>query len=180
MPTYAKSTASQRAEVKRPATEGVSLREIAVLVFGDARYKGRVERILKRPAATTRMPPAADDLEGIDLSWLSTSEQIRLLFERRLAWLLDSQETVSMSELRNLLEVQQILTALEQRERIHRQHRRRRQRRPCPAPKPNRAETQPGPAHSPADPQRTAGLEELARQFGIEPCDLPWRRPHRR
>ena len=111
----AKATAAQRAEVERLAAEGVSVRQIAAQVFGDARFRGRVERILHRPAAepvAVRLPlePA---LEGIDPLELGTDALIRLLFERRLAWLAASGKAPSFSELRALLEVQRRLAAAE-------------------------------------------------------------------
>ena len=42
-----KASPQQRAEVIRLAAEGMSVREIASTVFGDPRFRGRVERILK-------------------------------------------------------------------------------------------------------------------------------------
>jgi hypothetical protein len=49
---------------------------------------------------------------------------IRFLFERRLAWLLESGQVPSMSELRNLLDVQRRLEAAEavERARPRREH----------------------------------------------------------
>src|ERR671927_1916724 len=82
----AKATAAQRAEVERLAAEGVSVRRIAVQVFGDARFRGRVERILHRPASepVAVALPMEPELEGIDPLELGTNALIRLLFERRL------------------------------------------------------------------------------------------------
>jgi hypothetical protein len=37
----------------------MSIRRIATLVFGDARYRGRVERILRRPETAQRRPEHA-------------------------------------------------------------------------------------------------------------------------
>ena len=111
----AKVTAAQRAEVERLAAEGVSVRRIAAQVFGDARFRGRVERILHRPssqavAATVPLEPA---LAGIDPAALGTTELIRLLLERRLAWLAANGKVPSFRELRSLLEVQRRLEAAE-------------------------------------------------------------------
>jgi len=92
------------------------VRRIAAAVFGDARFRGRVERILRRPPEVTPLtdPSLADPaLEGIDLGELEWTALIRLLFERRLAWLAASGEAPSMNELRNLLEVQRRLEAAE-------------------------------------------------------------------
>jgi hypothetical protein len=44
------STWAQRAEVRALASRGVPVRAIAALVFGEARLKGRVERILTTPS----------------------------------------------------------------------------------------------------------------------------------
>jgi hypothetical protein len=41
-----KSTPAQRAEVVRMREAGWSIRKIAAEVFGDPRFRGRVERIL--------------------------------------------------------------------------------------------------------------------------------------
>ena|SRR5947209_5912682 len=111
----AQATAAQRAEVERLAAEGVSVRRIAAQVFGDARFRGRVERILRRPAAEPVDVAGAIDpaLEGVDLTELGTTALIRLLFERRLAWLAASGKAPSFSELRCLLEVQRRLETAE-------------------------------------------------------------------
>ena len=80
----------------------MSVRRIAAAVFGDARFRGRVERILRRPPEVTPLtdPSLADPaLEGIDLGELEWTALIRLLFERRLAWLAASGEAPSMNEL---------------------------------------------------------------------------------
>jgi hypothetical protein len=54
------ATPAQVAQVRSLAAEGVSERKIAEIVFGDARYRGRVERLM-RPRSS---PPAHDLLEG--------------------------------------------------------------------------------------------------------------------
>jgi hypothetical protein len=71
----AKATAAQRADVERLAAEGVSVRQIAAQVFGDARFRGRVERILHRPAAEPATVALALEpaLEGIDPLELGTN-----------------------------------------------------------------------------------------------------------
>jgi hypothetical protein len=116
----AKATAAQRAEVERLAAEGVSVRQIAVRVFGDARFRGRVERILHRPAGepVAVSLPLEPELEGIDPLELGTNALIRLLFERRLAWLAATGKAPSFSELRSMLEVQRRLDAAEALERL--------------------------------------------------------------
>jgi hypothetical protein len=67
-------TPAEREEVWRLDEEGGSIRGIAGEVFGDRRYRGRVERILRR----SRRDPAADmdaedyalmrDFEALDLT----------------------------------------------------------------------------------------------------------------
>jgi hypothetical protein len=111
----AKATAAQRAEVERLAAEGASVRQIAAQVFGDARFRGRVERILHRPASepVAVSLPLEPELEGIDPLELGTNALIRLLFERRLAWLAATGKAPSFSELRSMLEVQRRLDAAE-------------------------------------------------------------------
>ena len=42
------SSEAEREGVRQLAADGLSIRRIAAVVFGDARYRGRVERILRR------------------------------------------------------------------------------------------------------------------------------------
>jgi IS30 family transposase len=42
------STASERVEVERLLAEGMPIRAVAEQVFGEARFRGRVERIVER------------------------------------------------------------------------------------------------------------------------------------
>ena len=112
----AKATAAQRAEVKRLAADGISIRKIAAVVFGDARYRGRVERILAGPSldeVAARTSLADPDLEDACIDELDTTAVFRLLFKRRLARLTESPEPPSMSELRSLLDVQRRIEAAE-------------------------------------------------------------------
>jgi hypothetical protein len=116
----ARATAAQRAEVERLAGEGVSVRQIAAQVFGDARFRGRVERILRRPAGEPAVVPLPlePELEGIDPLELGRDALIRLLFERRLAWLAATGKAPSFGELRSMLEVQRRLDAADVLERL--------------------------------------------------------------
>ena len=121
----AKATAAQRAEVERLAAGGLSVRRVAAEVFGDARFRGRVERILRPPAAAgplALLSAAVPLLEGVDVAALGTTASIRLLLERRLAYWLASGAAPSVGELRNLLEVQRRLEAAESVERTRRRH----------------------------------------------------------
>jgi hypothetical protein len=110
------ATAAQRTEVERLRGEGVSIRLIAARVFGDARYRGRVERILASPSGF--VPLAADPiLDGVDVSALGTTELTRLLVERKLALWALSGKAPPMSELKSLLDVERRLQSFEQVER---------------------------------------------------------------
>jgi hypothetical protein len=116
-----KATAAQRAEVERLAAEGLSIRRIAAEVFGDARLRGRVERILGAPAASsaTQAVPVTTNtaLEGVDVSTMSTPALVRLLARRRLEELAASGETPSLTELRSLLDLERRYISFETLER---------------------------------------------------------------
>jgi len=100
------------------AAEGVSIRRIAAEVFGEARFRGRVERILRAPLADSEIPSGEGVGGGsIDVGALGTTAVMRQLFERRLAWVSQSPERVSMNELRNLFEVERRLAVMEEIER---------------------------------------------------------------
>jgi hypothetical protein len=114
-PGGAKATVAQRSEVLRLQGAGWSVRGIAAEVFGDARFRGRVERILARGASP--LPPAAP--EGAGLDGLAPVEAIKVLFERRLAVLLAGEVTPSMSELQKLLDVSRRLDAIAMVERMN-------------------------------------------------------------
>jgi hypothetical protein len=123
----ARATAAQRAEVLRLAAEGMSIRRIAAVVFGDVRFRGRVERIVPQPSEgkpLTNPSPTDPAPERVDVSQLEGTALIRLLFERRLAWWKASGQAPSMNELRNLLDVQRRLEAAEavERARQRREH----------------------------------------------------------
>lgn len=120
-----KSTLAQRAEVVRLAAAGMSVRAIAAAVFGEVRFRGRVERILAAPAAGPGEAAASTATgdgvrpDAFDFTGLSPGAAIRLLFERRLADLGERGEAPSMTELRGLLDVLRRLEALEAVERIN-------------------------------------------------------------
>ena len=77
----------QCAEVRRLAASGLSIRSIAAQVFGDARLRGRVERILNRPADAAEEPEAvrAREAELTEFGCLDRVAQVRWLLDRRLA-----------------------------------------------------------------------------------------------
>jgi hypothetical protein len=100
------ASAAQRAQVRQLIAEGCSIRETAAKVFGDARYRGRVERILRTPSGPSTSPGSESDE---DLSELPPTQLLRLLFERRLAWVASREVPPSASELHHLLKVQLML-----------------------------------------------------------------------
>ncbi len=104
------STASQRVEVWRLRAEGVSVRKIAEEVFGDRRYRGRVERILARPLEDTRVRAASgEEYDGVDLA---TVEAVRVLLGQTLrAWLAEG-VAPSLSQLKTALEIEQRLETI--------------------------------------------------------------------
>lgn len=97
-----KATAGQQREVRRLREAGCSIRGIAVEVFGDACYRGRVERILAGTAGRLDEPDLS--LEGT-----APMEAIRVLYDRRLAVLLAGEVAPSMAELQKLLDAQRRL-----------------------------------------------------------------------
>jgi hypothetical protein len=111
-----KASPAQEAEVARLAAEGLPVRKIAAAVFGDARLRGRVERILK---GNESEQPQPTEPEPLAIEGLSTLEVFTLLFERRLAAIAAAGGKVSMNELRNLLDVQRQLEAWETVERMN-------------------------------------------------------------
>src|SRR5713101_5426842 len=115
----AKATLAERAEVERLAAAGGSVRGIAAEVFGDARYRGRVERILGKPVGSATGAPLVADplLEGVDVTELGTVPSTRFLLERLLASWVSGGKTPSASELKTLLELERRLQAFESVER---------------------------------------------------------------
>jgi hypothetical protein len=75
-------------------------------VFGDARYRGRVERIIRAPALHRSGSPTAGEVEVSDLT---PTQLIRLFLERRLAWLATRETPPSGNEIQQLLKAQLML-----------------------------------------------------------------------
>lgn len=113
-PHLARITPAQRLEVLAAACGGSFDPFDRQEVFGDARYRGRVERIVA--AKTPSCPSPQEGATGLDGK--SLLEAIRILYVRRLGELLASGVTPSMSELQKQLEVQRRLEAFEQLERL--------------------------------------------------------------
>jgi len=98
------ATAAQRAQVRQLIAEGRSIRQTAAEVFGDARYRGRVERIIRSP-----IHPSSPTVSDAEVSELTTTELIRLFFEQRLAWLATRETPPSGNEIHQLLKAQLML-----------------------------------------------------------------------
>ena len=117
----AASTAEQRECVLALAAQGCSQREIAEQVFGDARCRGRVERILNGQLAPP-VPELADaevaDVEALLASGGEYAIVIELVgrYERSL---LASGEVASPAEIAQLLRIKRQLAAIAQLERLN-------------------------------------------------------------
>jgi hypothetical protein len=112
-----KASSEELADVERLHAEGVSVRQIAEDVFGDKRYRGRVERILARsgrPAPCVPEPGLLDvDVDALD--WIELTQY--LLDRTRRSWA-KSGKLVRPSELRALLDVQRRLDEARRVERL--------------------------------------------------------------
>lgn len=116
------STETQREQVRRLAAEGRSRRQIAEDVFGDARFRGRVERIL---GSTLRELPGAGQLSGDGLHFDgqladdTDGLSLRHLVNRYRESLAARDETPSLSEIERLLRIERQLAAMEQVEQLN-------------------------------------------------------------
>src|SRR5439155_24823237 len=104
----------QRERVLALSAQSRSQREIAEEVFGDARYRGRVERILNQPPA--RPVPELPHREGEDFEALlaggSDFAIIVELVERYERRLLESGTVASPAEYERLLRIKRQLAAI--------------------------------------------------------------------
>jgi DNA-binding CsgD family transcriptional regulator len=116
----AKSTPKQREDVLRLGSEGVSIRQIAVRVYGSKAYRGRVERILKlsRSAGVAAAAGASVEPEDVDFDTLGDVALMRLLFERTSRHWAKNGIVPSMSAIAKQLEVLVRLMNLESYERL--------------------------------------------------------------
>jgi hypothetical protein len=89
-------------------------------VFGEARFRGRVERILQRPPEAAEAPAAvrAREAELRAFAGLTRIAQLRWMVERSLAVWAARDEPRSARELRSMLDVERRLRSLEQLERL--------------------------------------------------------------
>lgn len=109
-------TPGQREHVLALAAEGETQRAIAEQVFGDARYRGRVERILREQAIPSRESgnaqrmAEAELLASFDASDVSLARQLVGRYERSLA---ESDEVPALADIERLLRIKRQLDAAE-------------------------------------------------------------------
>jgi hypothetical protein len=107
----------ERERVLALAEQGASQREIAEAVFGDTRYRGRVERILRSHAAGSNGSDQARTNAGEEASTRprpsSDLELFHELVARAERSLLDSYEAPSLSAIERLMRVKRQIDALE-------------------------------------------------------------------
>lgn len=116
------STSTERERVRSLAADGESIRRIAELVFGDRRYRGRVERILRAKARaegqTARVRQSAVTLEGLvppGTPVLSLRELVAAHREQ----LERAGEDASLRDVQTLLKLERQLAAREEIERLN-------------------------------------------------------------
>jgi hypothetical protein len=117
-----KATVAERAEVIRLRGEGVAVREVAARVFGDKRFRGRVERIIeahRRAEAGDSRGSDRRDRE-VDVPELEGLELLRWLYERSVQALARRPKPASVWELKGLLIAHRQLEAMEAFERVRR------------------------------------------------------------
>jgi hypothetical protein len=106
------ATAAERAEVERLLAGGVPIRSVAAQVFGDARYRGRVERIHRRRVGSGGGP--SDDFAAASVEALASEPaSLRAVLERQLARVEQPGVESSPRELRKLLKLWSRLLAVE-------------------------------------------------------------------
>ena len=110
-------TKLERERVLALAEQGASQREIAEAVFGDARFRGRVERILRADAAASNGPASSRTEASEDASARvrpdSDLELFRELVARAERSLLDREDGPSLSEIASLMRVKRSIKTLE-------------------------------------------------------------------
>jgi hypothetical protein len=103
------ATPAQVEQVRSLAAEAVSERRIAEIVFGDSRYRGRVERLLRpRNSPPARELPGEHDLAGdkgtgADEPELPSTRELLNRHRRRLA---NAGELPSLKEIELLLKLE--------------------------------------------------------------------------
>lgn len=119
----------QRERVLELADEGATQRTIAERVFGDARYRGRVERILRQRVLSGRDPGTVSRVTGTEIDLVFEAgdmTSIRTLVARYERALLESEVSPAIADIDRLLKIKQRLESHEQFERLReltREHR---------------------------------------------------------
>ena len=106
------ATPEQVEQVRSLAAEAVSERRIAEIVFGDARYRGRVERLLR-----TRSSSPAGELPADDKRSEAEEQELpstRVLLNRHRRRLANAGELPSPKEIELLLKLERQLEAQEE------------------------------------------------------------------
>lgn len=109
----------QCAEVERLASRGVPVRAIAAQVFGDMRFRGRVERILRPPAPKPTTPPAEPELFPGATLCAQTVPTVRVALSRHLARVERGEVQPTVADLVKLLDLERRLQAFESLERLN-------------------------------------------------------------
>ena len=108
-PAYSRE---QRERVLALAAEGRGQRQIAEQVFGDVRYRGRVERILKLPPTRNigsgQAPGEGNDLEVM----LAAGEDMAIVAELVARYELESDVAPSLVEIERLLRIKRQLAGM--------------------------------------------------------------------
>jgi hypothetical protein len=116
------ATPEQVEQVRSLSAKAASERKIADIVFGDTRYRGRVERLLRTPNSSSarRLPgghaPAGDKGTEADEQELPTIRELLNRHRRRLA---NAGELPSLKEIDLLLKLEQEVEAQEALERLN-------------------------------------------------------------
>jgi hypothetical protein len=113
-----RSSEDERQRVVELAAEGVSQREIAEVVFGDARFRGRVERILRASATASDGSPLArrngeDEANKDEVHPDSDLALFRELISRAERSMLENAAPPLLSDIERLLRIKRQLDALE-------------------------------------------------------------------
>jgi hypothetical protein len=117
-------TPEQREQIYALADEGMPKRAIAKGVFGDERYRGRVERTLRERHLARALPSLEEELAasvprdevGRGLAALDVSA-VRALVERFERSLAESNEVPSLADIERLIRIKRQLDAMERVER---------------------------------------------------------------
>jgi hypothetical protein len=113
-----RASSEQCAEVQRLAKEGMPIRRIAEVVFGDRSFRGRVERILQAGAITERADQDEITVAGLPAS-AETVPTIRAALSRYLLRIERGEVQPTVSDLVKLLDLERRLEAFESVERLN-------------------------------------------------------------